>query len=79
MDFMFHTVISFEDVMVYYNVFKNNEYYFVQVLHNPDNVDAPMAFNLKRMNDVWKSSVTMTDKQIQALGEEIERNDMNER
>ncbi|HEY4481801.1 MAG TPA: hypothetical protein VI489_03020 [Candidatus Brocadiaceae bacterium] len=75
MEFLFHTVIIFDRVMVYYNVFKNNGYYFVQVLHNPDNADAPVSFNMKRINDEWKSSVTMSDKQIQALGEEIERNE----
>ena len=75
MQFLFHTIIKFDNGMVYYNVFKNDRHYFIQVLHNPNSIDSPVAFNLKKVSDEWKCSVTMTERQIQVLGEEIEQNE----
>lgn len=72
MKFLFHTLIRFDGVPVYYNVFKNGDQYFLQILHNPNGVSEAASFTLTKVDGKWKCSVKMSEREIEILGEEIE-------
>lgn len=72
MKFLFHTIITFDSIPVYYNVFKNRDHYFLQILHNPQKVNEAKSFTLKKENGEWKCSVEMSERAVQVIGEQIE-------
>ena len=71
MNFLFHTIIEFDNIPVYYNVFKSNDHYFLEILHNPKQVSEAKSFTLYPCRMNRKSSELMQEKQIEILVEEI--------
>ena len=71
MNFLFHTIIEFDKIPVYYNVFKSNDHYFIEILQNPQQVAEAKSFTLYPCSMNRKSSELMQEKQIEILVEEI--------
>jgi len=67
MNFLFHTIILFDDIRVYYNIYKDNEIYFAEVLGNPNNVITATNFTLQCKKERWNCSIGLSENQIQAL------------
>jgi hypothetical protein len=75
--FLFHTVIMFDDVPVYYTIFKDRDHYFAELLENPRNVIEAASFIFSLKNGELKSSILLTSKQTQVLIEELESREIN--
>jgi hypothetical protein len=71
MEFLFHTIVSFEGVPVYYNVYRGSDHYFLEVLENPGKVEGAVDFELRVVDGEWKCSVEYVVKQIEPVVEEI--------
>ena len=71
MNFLFHTIIEFDNIPVYYNVFKCNDHYFIEILENPKQVAEAKSFTLHPGGRTRKSSELMQEKQIEILMEQI--------
>lgn len=71
MNFLFHTIIEFDKIPVYYNVFKSNDHYFIEILQNPQQVAEAKSFTLHLSGKSRKSSELMQEKQTEILMEEI--------
>ena len=72
MDFLFHTILEYNHVMVYYSIHKKDNCYFAEILDNPSGVKEAKEFDLEMVNGEWKCSETLAERQIMILGEEIE-------
>jgi hypothetical protein len=71
MNFLFHTAILFNKVPVYYNIYKDADLYFAEVLDNPNEVINAINFSLKMNTGKWICSIALNEKQIQTVVEEI--------
>jgi hypothetical protein len=71
MRFLFHTVIDFTGVPVYYNVYETYKYYFLELLDNPHEVNKARNFTLKKNKETWASTLGLNSKQLETLIEEI--------
>jgi hypothetical protein len=71
MNFLFHTIIYFDNVPVYYNVHRVKDGYFVEIQDNPAKIQSAADFHLRREYDAWVSSSNIDGSILQALGEQI--------
>ena len=71
MEFLFHTIIFFDGVPAYYNVYRGSDHYFLEVLENPKKVVEAMDFELRVVDGEWECSVELDSKSIQILSDEI--------
>ena len=56
---------------MYYNVFRASDYYFYQVLENPNNGMNAADFSLKELDGVWQSSIEMSERVVEVLMEDV--------
>jgi hypothetical protein len=71
LNFLFHTIILFDKIPVYYNIYSNPNGYFAEILDNPEKLGKAADFDLRFENDSWVSSKNIDDAILQVLGEEI--------
>lgn len=72
MEFLFHTVVDFEGVLVYYNIYRDGEGFLGEILDNPGKVAEARNFKIKKWDGVWMSSERVPDGMVEKIGEEIE-------
>lgn len=72
MDFLFHTVVDFERVLVYYNIHRDGNGFFAEVLDNPGMVAEAKDFRIKKWDGCWMSTEKMPGSLVEKLGEEID-------
>jgi hypothetical protein len=71
LNFLFHTIIFFDNVPVYYNIYRKENGYFAEILDNPEKVVKAADFDVRFENENWVSSKNIGDVILQGLGEEI--------
>ena len=72
MKFLFHTIIAFNTIPVYYNVLKiKKDHYFLEVLENPGRAKEAEDFILTGVDGEWECSIVMNERQVQVLVEEV--------
>lgn len=71
MEFLFHTIVSFDGMAVYYNVFRATDHYLFQVLQNPQSVSRASDFTLKEVDSKWQCSIEMTEREVEVLVEDL--------
>lgn len=67
MSFLFHTVIHFNAVPVYYNICKTAVGYYAQILDNPSGVKEAVEFELICNNGQWNASDSVASDIIDQL------------
>ena len=72
MEFLFHTIIYYNDKPVYYNVYRTSLGYFGEVIDNPKNVSEAIDFDLVD-NDDLNPGYSQYKPQIEMLWAEINR------
>jgi hypothetical protein len=72
MNFLFHTIIEYDGVAVYYNVYRNDQYYFAKVDSNPSQVAGAVDFELYKDNGGWRCSISLPNNYLSILAEEID-------
>jgi len=71
LNFLFHTIILFDKIPVYYNIYSNANGYFAEILDNPSKVEKATDFDVRIEYESWVSSENIDNAILQVLGEEI--------
>ena len=72
MKFLFHTLIMYEVVAVYYNIYSKEQHYLAEVLSNPSQLQDATNFELYNDNGEWHSSISLPTRCLDIVGEEID-------
>jgi hypothetical protein len=70
-NFLFHTIILFDKIPVYYNIYSRANGYFAEILDNPSKVEKATDFDVRLEFGNWVSSENIDNAILQVLGEEI--------
>jgi hypothetical protein len=71
LNFLFHTIMLFDKIPVYYNIYSNANGYFAEILDNPSRAEKATDFDVRFEDDTWVSSKNIDSAILQVLGEEI--------
>jgi len=72
MNFLFHTIIEYNRAAVYYNIHRNDQHYFAEILSNPSQIPGVSDFELYNNNGEWHSSILLPGNYLNILAEEID-------
>ena len=74
MKFLFHMPLDISDKPVYVNVLHHERNrFFIEILDNPHKLITANNFFIKLENEVWKKEDGGYDRNVQIIGEELER------